>query len=89
MLVLRSPEPDLHTPIATAARLYALTITEVQVLKHIVEGQSLGEAAAVLGIARSTVKTHVDALYAKCGVNSRARLAATIAGLISPVSASP
>ena len=47
LLVLRSPEPDLHTPIATAARLYTLTITEVQVLKHIVEGQSLGESGRV------------------------------------------
>lgn len=85
LLVLRSPDADLATPIGTAARVHGLTIAEVQVLKLMVEGRSLEEAAAVLGIARSTVKTHLEAVYVKCGVNSRAKLSAKIAGLISPI----
>lgn len=87
LIVLRSPDADLTTPIGTAARVHGLTLTEVRVLKLIVEGRSLEDAAAVLGIARSTVKTHLDALYVKCGVNSRAKLAAKIAGLIGPITA--
>ena len=81
------PDADLTTPLGTAARLDGLTITEVQVVKLIVEGRSLEDAAAVLGIARSTVKTQLDAAYVKCGVNTRAKLAAKIAGLIGLVSA--
>ena len=85
LVLLRLPELELNTPIAAAARIYKLTFAEIQVLKLVVEGHSLAEAGAILGLARSTVKTHLDALYDKCEVNSRGKLAAQISGLMGPL----
>jgi DNA-binding CsgD family transcriptional regulator len=52
------------------------TQREVQVLRLIVEGRTNPEIAAELGLSRHTVKRHVDNLFAKLGVSSRAEAAA-------------
>jgi DNA-binding CsgD family transcriptional regulator len=54
------------------AQSYNLTTTELRVLLSIVEVGGVPELAKVLGIAESTVKTHLKRLYAKIGARRQA-----------------
>ena len=53
-----------------------LTAREEQMIACIFEGQSYKEIASILGIAQSTVHTHMDHLFAKLGVHSQEELIA-------------
>ncbi len=85
LLLLREPEAALTTPLASAAALYQLTTSEIQVLGQILQGLALGEIADILGLARSTVKTHLDAIYRKTQTNRQAELVSRIMSLVSPL----
>jgi DNA-binding NarL/FixJ family response regulator len=50
---------------------YGLTARQMQMLKHIAEGQSNKEIARTVNLAEGTVKIHVAALYQTLRVNSR------------------
>lgn len=50
---------------------YGLTARQMQVLKHLAEGQSNKEIARDINLAEGTVKIHVAALYQTLRVNSR------------------
>ena len=56
-----------------------LTERERQVLRHISQGASNKEAARILGISPSTVRTHVENIFRKLECSTRA--AATLKGL--------
>lgn len=56
-----------------------LTDREWDVLRCIVQGQSTEEMASVLGVKRSTARTHVASLLNKLGVHSRLQAAALMA----------
>jgi non-specific serine/threonine protein kinase len=60
---------------------YGLTPREIEVLRHLVQGQSDPQIAAALFISPHTVATHVKRVLAKLGVHSRA--AAVAAALMS------
>lgn len=49
-----------------------LTPREIEVLRHIASGLTAKEAAAVLGISPKTAENHIQNLYAKIGVSTRA-----------------
>jgi DNA-binding CsgD family transcriptional regulator len=84
LIMLREPDLELVTPITTAAATFKLTASEVQVLGQVLQGQTLVEVAGVLGIARSTVKTHLDAIYNKTNTRRQAELVRLVVGLSSP-----
>ena len=54
----------------------SLTPTERQVVELVVEGRTNPEIAERLLMARGTVKTHLEHVYAKTGCRNRAELAA-------------
>jgi DNA-binding NarL/FixJ family response regulator len=54
------------------ARPAGLTEREVDVLRLIARGRSNKEVAHQLGISAKTVGTHVEHIYAKAGVATRA-----------------
>jgi predicted ATPase/DNA-binding CsgD family transcriptional regulator len=56
----------------------SLTTTEVTVAHHVAGGLSNPEIAVQMGVARSTVKTHLLHIFTKLSVTSRAELAATV-----------
>jgi predicted ATPase/DNA-binding CsgD family transcriptional regulator len=56
----------------------SLTATEVIAAYHVAEGRSNAEIAVEMGVARSTVKTHLLHIFTKLSVTSRAELAATV-----------
>jgi DNA-binding NarL/FixJ family response regulator len=65
--------------------LFNLTWSEVRVLEQIVSGRNRKEAAAVLGVADSTVKTHLDNIYAKTGTSDQVGLCRLAAKLSWPI----
>jgi DNA-binding CsgD family transcriptional regulator len=67
------------------AKAYGLTPTELNVLLAIVEIGGVPEVAEALGVASTTVKTHLGHLYAKTGTARQADLVKLIAGFASPL----
>lgn len=72
-------------PSDALALLYELTPTEVRVFEMISGGDTPAEIAAALGIAPSTVKTHLLRLFDKTGCNRQAELVRLAASLSAPV----
>jgi DNA-binding CsgD family transcriptional regulator/PAS domain-containing protein len=66
------------------AKSYKLTPAELRVLLAIVEIGGVPEVAAALGVAATTVKTHLGRLFEKTGVNRQADLVKLVAGFSSP-----
>ncbi|MCE9682554.1 response regulator transcription factor [Halomonas alkalisoli] len=72
--IMRRPSRPVASPLRsadTAARLALLTDKQVEVLEHMTRGESNKQIARELGIAETTVKTHVSAILRKLGVSSR------------------
>jgi HD-GYP domain-containing protein (c-di-GMP phosphodiesterase class II) len=57
---------------ATAERLAGLTPREIEVLRLIAAGHTAKEAARQLDIAPKTADNHIQSLYSKIGVSTRA-----------------
>jgi DNA-binding CsgD family transcriptional regulator len=66
-------------------RMYKLTPTELRVLLGIVEVGGIPEVAAALGVADSTIKTHVGRLFEKTGASRQADLVKLVAGFSTPL----
>jgi DNA-binding CsgD family transcriptional regulator len=64
----RAPRPPIH-----------LTPRELEVVRHVLLGESNKQIARRLGISNYTVRDHVSNLLKKAGVTSRSRLALVIA----------
>ncbi|MBY0239443.1 MAG: LuxR C-terminal-related transcriptional regulator [Burkholderiaceae bacterium] len=79
-----APATPAASPAARAASL--LSPRETEVLAVIARGMSNKEAARVLGLSPSTVRTHMENLFRKLECNSRAAatLKAAALGLITP-----
>ncbi len=69
----------------TIARAYGLTLTELRVLLAVAEVGGAPEVADTLGIAPSTVKTHLGRLYEKTGTRRQADLAKLVAAYATPL----
>jgi DNA-binding NarL/FixJ family response regulator len=65
-------------PVETLAARYALTRREDEVLTLIGEGLSNAEIAGRLYVGVATVKTHINAIFAKLGVRDRAQAIALV-----------
>ena len=85
LLLLREPEAELTTPLSNVAAFYHLTTGETQVLAQVLNGHTLAEAAAILGVARSTVKSQLDAIYRKTNTHRQADLVHAVMNLASPL----
>jgi DNA-binding CsgD family transcriptional regulator len=75
----------LNTPLPpeAIAKAYKLTPTELRVLLAIVEVGGVPEVSKALGIAETTVKTHLGRLYQKTGLGRQADLVKLVAGFCS------
>jgi DNA-binding CsgD family transcriptional regulator len=67
------------------ARAYHLTPTELRVLLAIIEVGGVPEVAVALGIAESTVRTHLGNLFVKTGAGRQADLVKIAAGFANPL----
>lgn len=76
---------DTLSPPDVIARTYKLTPTELNVLLAIVEVGGVPEVAAALGVAETTVKTHLGRLFVKTGAGRQADLVKIVAGFATPL----
>lgn len=66
-----APNASPAPPPGSAARLALLTGKQLEVLERMTRGESNKQIARELGIAETTVKTHVSAILRKLDVSSR------------------
>lgn len=62
----------------------SVTVQERRVLAHVASGASNAEIAAALFIAPSTVRKHLEHVYAKLGVHTRLQALAVLRGSAEP-----
>ncbi len=76
-----------HTPSPpeVIAKAFQLTPMELRVLLAIVEVGGVPEVAEALGVAETTVKTHLGRLYKKTGTGRQADLVKLVAGFSNPL----
>jgi DNA-binding CsgD family transcriptional regulator/PAS domain-containing protein len=84
-LFVRKAALATRSPPEVIAKTFRLTAMEVRVLLAIVEVGGVPQVAETLGIAESTVKTHLKRLYEKTGASRQADLVKLFAGYTSPL----
>ncbi|WP_246731690.1 helix-turn-helix transcriptional regulator [Methylocapsa sp. S129] len=82
---VRKAALDGPAPLETMAKAYKLTPTELRVLLAIVEVGGAADVADALGVAASTVKTHLGRVFEKTGAARQADLVKLVAGFSSPL----
>lgn len=78
---------EAFSPPEAVAQTFKLTMSELRVLFAIVEVGGVPEVAEVLGVAPTTVRTHLGRVYEKTGAARQADLVKLVAGFVSPLSA--
>ena len=73
-------ELDSHSCVELIARTFDLTPTEIRVVQSIIDVGGVPETAERLGIAETTVRTHLHRVFAKAGVSRQADLIRRAAG---------
>jgi DNA-binding CsgD family transcriptional regulator/PAS domain-containing protein len=76
---------DTPSPPEAIAKAYKLTPMELRVLLAIVEVGGVPEVAVALGIAETTVRSHLNQTYYKTGVNRQADLVKLVAAFSNPL----
>lgn len=66
---LNSKPPQVRDRCARVAARYELTPRELDVLKLLARGRTLGVVARELGIAEGTARTHMGHIYTKLDVH--------------------
>jgi len=67
------------------ARTYRLTPAELRVLLAMIDAGGVREVSEALGVAETTIKTHLSRLFAKTGASRQADLIKLAAGLTAPL----
>jgi DNA-binding CsgD family transcriptional regulator len=76
---------DAPSPPEAIAKAYKLTPMELRVLVAVVEVGGVPEVAEALGIAETTVRTHLHQAYQKTGTNRQADLVKLVAAFSNPL----
>jgi len=71
---LRPPGADRAFRLSSLARRFGLTPAEARLLETLCAGASLRQASAHLGVARTTVRTHLQRIFDKSGAHRQADL---------------
>ena len=87
IFISRTDEPP-QPPLETLIALFDLTPTEARVMVEISKGTNRSETAALLGIAPSTVKTHLSRVFEKTQTSKQYEIARLVARLTPPISTS-
>jgi DNA-binding CsgD family transcriptional regulator len=72
--VFINPTVDNGSSAQAVAATFGLTPAETRVLGRVLSGCSVVKAAAELGIAPTTARTHLDSIFAKTGVSRQSQL---------------
>ncbi|HEY4985377.1 MAG TPA: helix-turn-helix transcriptional regulator [Bradyrhizobium sp.] len=79
----------MPTPPEVIGKSFRLTPTELRVLLAIVEVGGVSNVADALGVADSTVKTHLGRVFEKTGTTRPADLVKLVAAYASPLKQAP
>ncbi|HEY4250548.1 MAG TPA: helix-turn-helix transcriptional regulator [Roseomonas sp.] len=79
LLILRDPSPGIDPGLLRS--LFGLTGTEARIAAHVAAGLPLRTVSEREGIAHSTARTHLQAIFGKVGVHSQSALASLLARL--------
>jgi DNA-binding CsgD family transcriptional regulator len=82
---VRKATLDVTSPAEVIAKTYRLTPTELRVLMAIVEIGGVPEVAIALGVAETTVKTHLRRLFEKTGTSRQVELVKLAASYSNPL----
>jgi DNA-binding CsgD family transcriptional regulator/PAS domain-containing protein len=82
---VRKATLECRSPPEIIGKSYKLTPAELRVLVGIVEIGGVPEVAAALGVADTTVKTHLGRLFEKTGTGRQADLVKMVAGFSMPL----
>jgi DNA-binding CsgD family transcriptional regulator len=77
--VFVNPEVDDAANAKVVASTFKLTPAETRVLRCVLSGKTLAEAAAELDVATSTARTHLDNIFLKTGVSRQSELIRMVA----------
>lgn len=78
LVFLSVPRQTADCVTKEARERYSLTWAEMHVLEHLLRGHAPRQIASELGVAVSTVRTHLKRLYAKTGTSSQQELIAAV-----------
>ncbi|WP_066806290.1 helix-turn-helix transcriptional regulator [Sphingomonas asaccharolytica] len=81
LILLRDPAKEREAQIVDATRHFGLTKAEQGLLDILARGASLPDAAQMLGVARSTARTHLQRLFDKTGKRRQVDLLRMVASL--------
>lgn len=81
LVFLTIPRQTPESVAKDARERYSLTWAETHVLGHLLRGRAPRQIAADLGVAVSTVRTHLKRLYAKTATSSQRELLAEVSAL--------
>jgi len=79
------PDRAIATTEATLMRLHGLTPAEAAVTVELLQGRSLEAAAAELGIALQTARTHLKKVFAKTGTRRQSELVLLLLKAVPPL----
>jgi DNA-binding CsgD family transcriptional regulator/PAS domain-containing protein len=74
ILVIRDPASKASWPAPALARLFGLSAAEAVLASELARGASLEEAATTLGVSRNTVRTQLQNIFLKTGINRQSEL---------------
>jgi len=84
LFIRRAAAPVRSAP-EIIGRAYKLTPTELRVLLAIVDVGGVPEVAVALGVAETTIKTHLGRVFVKTGASRQADLVKIVAGFATPL----
>jgi DNA-binding CsgD family transcriptional regulator/PAS domain-containing protein len=84
-LFVRKAALAFPSPPEVIGKTYNLTPAELRVMLAIVDIGGVPEVAAALGVAETTVKTHLSRLFEKTGAGRQADLVKLVAGFATPL----
>jgi DNA-binding CsgD family transcriptional regulator len=85
VLLVRKAGLGVPSAFEVIGKVFTLTPTELRVLLAIVEVGGIQEVAEALGVAATTVKTHLGHLFEKTGTARQADLVKLVAGYTTPL----
>ena len=73
-VILRDPARRLRLAAADLEQLFSLSPAEARLAQLLADGLSMDEAAMQLGVSRNTVRSQLQAVFAKTGTNRQGDL---------------
>lgn len=87
-IFVSDPEQQSEAPLTVITQLFGFTPTEANLALLLVNGLTLDEAAAQLGVSRNTARTHLRSVFAKTGVSRQTLLVRLILKSVAPLAQS-